>query len=153
MEQKKTGQYIMQKRKEKNMTQEELAEKLAVSNKTVSKWETGKSMPDYSVVEELCKVLGISVGELLNGEDEVTGKTEEKQLLALLEKLQVVEKHKHILYGIILVLFGLVLNLLSSVTGGSSVQNFLSGALLGVSVGVMLLGVVMAVTGMVQKNI
>lgn len=153
MEQKKTGQYIMQKRKEKNMTQEELAEKLAVSNKTVSKWETGKSMPDYSVVEELCKVLGISVGELLNGEDEVTGKTEEKQLLALLEKLQVVEKHKHILYGIILVLFGLVLNLLSSVTGGSSVQDFLSGALLGVSVGVMLLGVVVAVTGMVQKNI
>lgn len=135
------------------MTQEELAEKLAVSNKTVSKWETGKSMPDYSVVEELCKVLGISVGELLNGEDEVTGKTEEKQLLALLEKLQVVEKHKHILYGIILVLFGLVLNLLSSVTGGSSVQDFLSGALLGVSVGVMLLGVVVAVTGMVQKNI
>lgn len=153
MEQKKTGQYIMQKRKEKNMTQEELAEKLAVSNKTVSKWETSKSMPDYSVVEELCKVLGISVGELLNGENEVTGKTEEKQLLALLEKLQVVEKHKHILYGIILVLFGLVLNLLSSVTGGSSVQDFLSGALLGVSVGVMLLGVVMAVTGMVQKNI
>lgn len=44
MEQKKTGQYIMQKRKEKNMTQEELAEKLSVSNKTVSKWETGVSL-------------------------------------------------------------------------------------------------------------
>ena len=43
MEQKKTGQYIMLKRKEKNMTQEELAEKLSVSNKTVSKWENGKA--------------------------------------------------------------------------------------------------------------
>lgn len=42
MEQNKTGQYIMQKRKEKNMTQEELAEKLSVSNKTVSKWENGE---------------------------------------------------------------------------------------------------------------
>ena len=149
MEQNKTGQYIMQKRKEKNMTQEELAEKLSVSNKTVSKWENGKSMPDYGIVEELCKVLGISVGELLSGEDEAK---EEKQLVALLEKLQVVEKHKHILYGIILVLFGLVLNLLSSVTGGSVVQDFLSGVLLGVSVGVMLIGVVVAMTGMVKKN-
>lgn len=106
-------------------------------------------MPDYGVVEELCKVLGISVGELLSGEDEAK---EDKQLVVLLEKLQVVEKHKHILYGIILVLFGLVLNLLSSVTGGSVVQDFLSGVLLGVSVGVMLIGLVIAVSGMVKKD-
>ncbi len=152
MEQKKTGQYIMQKRKEKNMTQEELAEKLSVSNKTVSKWETGKSMPDYSVVEELCKVLGISVGELLNGEDELSTETEEKQMLALLEKWQVVEKHKHILYGIILVLIGVILHLLSSVTGGSAVQDFISGALLGISTGVMIIGVVVAVAGILKKD-
>lgn len=142
----------MQKRKEKNMTQEELAEKLSVSNKTVSKWETGKSMPDYGIVEELCKVLGISVGELLNGEDEVTGKTEEKQLLALLEKWQVVEKHKHILYGIILVLLGVILHLLSSVTGWSAVQDFISGALLGISTGVIIIGAVVAVTGILKKD-
>lgn len=152
MEQKKTGQYIMQKRKEKNMTQEELAEKLSISNKTVSKWETGNSMPDYGIVEELCKVLGISVGELLNGGDAVTEKNEEKQMLALIEKWQVVEKHKHILYGIILVLIGVILHLLSAVTGGSVVQDFISGALLGISTGVMIIGVVVAAAGILKKD-
>ena len=46
------GKYISLKRKQKNMTQEQLAEKLGVSNKTISKWETGKCMPDYSIVKE-----------------------------------------------------------------------------------------------------
>ena len=51
MNQQATGKFIAQKRKEKSLTQEQLAEKLGVSNKTVSKWETGKCMPDYSVVK------------------------------------------------------------------------------------------------------
>ena len=55
MNQLVTGKFISQKRKEKNLTQEQLAEKLGVSNKTVSKWETGKCMPDYSVVKSLCE--------------------------------------------------------------------------------------------------
>lgn len=63
-----TGQYIARKRKEKNMTQAQLAEKLGVSNKAVSKWETGKCMPDYSVVEALCGELEITVAELMDGE-------------------------------------------------------------------------------------
>lgn len=54
MNQLATGKFISQKRKEKNMTQEQLAEKIGVSNKTISKWETGKCMPDYSVVKSLC---------------------------------------------------------------------------------------------------
>ena len=45
------GKYISLKRKQKNMTQEQLAEKLGVSNKTISKWETGKCMPDYSIIK------------------------------------------------------------------------------------------------------
>ena len=51
------GKFILQKRKEKNLTQEQLAEKLGISNKTVSKWETGKYMPDYSVVKNLSEFL------------------------------------------------------------------------------------------------
>ena len=51
------GKYISLKRKQKNMTQEQLAEKLGVSNKTISKWETGKCMPDYSIVKNLCDEL------------------------------------------------------------------------------------------------
>lgn len=51
MDQTATGKFIMKKRKELNLTQEQLAQKLGVSNKTISKWETGKCMPDYSIVE------------------------------------------------------------------------------------------------------
>ncbi len=69
MNQSTTGKFISKKRKEKNLTQEQLAEKLGVSNKTVSKWETGKCMPDYSVVKDLCKELDISVAELMDGEE------------------------------------------------------------------------------------
>ena len=50
MNQLLVGKFITQKRKEKNLTQEQLAEKIGVSNKTISKWETGKCMPDYSVI-------------------------------------------------------------------------------------------------------
>ena len=69
MNQHDIGLFIASKRKEQNLTQEQLAEKLGVSNKTVSKWETGKNMPDYSVVEQLCQVLNISVGELIAGKE------------------------------------------------------------------------------------
>lgn len=55
MNQLVTGKFISLKRKEKNLTQAQLAEKLGVSNKTVSKWETGKCMPDYSIVKCLCE--------------------------------------------------------------------------------------------------
>ena len=64
-----TGKFITKKRKEQNLTQEQLAERLGVSNKTISKWETGKCMPDYSVIELLCKELNTKVDELMKGEE------------------------------------------------------------------------------------
>lgn len=69
MNQIKIGNYITKKRKEKNLTQEKLAEKIGVSNKTISKWETGKSMPDYATIPLLCEELGIGVSELMDAED------------------------------------------------------------------------------------
>lgn len=63
-----TGQFIKQLRKEKGMTQRELAEKLNVSEKTVSKWETGNGLPDTGIMLPLSKVLGITVNELLAGQ-------------------------------------------------------------------------------------
>lgn len=60
---------IAAKRREQNLTQKQLAEKIGVSDKTVSKWETGKTMPDYSVVELLCETLNISVSELIAGKE------------------------------------------------------------------------------------
>ena len=68
MNQVKIGKFIAQCRKNKNLTQFQLAEKLNITDRAISKWETGKGMPDSSIMLELCNELGISVNELLSGE-------------------------------------------------------------------------------------
>ena len=65
----KIGKYIAGKRKALGMTQKQLAEKLNMSDKSVSKWERGICLPDVSVYMELCEILGISINEFLAGED------------------------------------------------------------------------------------
>ena len=65
----KIGKYIAFKRKEQDLTQKQLAEKLNMSDKSVSKWERGICLPDVTVYLELCKILGISINEFLAGED------------------------------------------------------------------------------------
>ncbi|MEQ3404703.1 helix-turn-helix domain-containing protein [Dorea formicigenerans] len=65
----KFGLFVTELRKKKNLTQKDLAEKLYVSDKTVSKWERGVCLPDVSVYKELCSILGISLNEFLAGED------------------------------------------------------------------------------------
>lgn len=67
MNQEKTGKFIATLRKEKKLTQEQLAEKLGVSSKSLSRWENGRCMPDFSLLDAICKELEISVSELLNG--------------------------------------------------------------------------------------
>ncbi len=69
MNQKEIGKFIAKSRKEKKLTQMQLAEKLNITDRAVSKWETGKSMPDSSIMLELCNILGITVNELLSGEE------------------------------------------------------------------------------------
>ncbi len=68
MEQKKIGGFIAQQRKEKQLTQKQLGEALGISDKTVSKWETGHGLPDISMIMPLCGILDINVNELLSGE-------------------------------------------------------------------------------------
>ena len=68
MDQIKIGKFIATCRKNKKLTQVQLAEKLNITDRAVSKWETGNGMPDSSIMLELCKELGISVNELLSGE-------------------------------------------------------------------------------------
>ncbi len=68
MDQIKIGRFIAEIRKEKELTQRELAEKLLISDKTVSKWETGKGLPEVSLMLPLCTTLDITVNELLSGE-------------------------------------------------------------------------------------
>lgn len=138
------GKFISKKRKEKNLTQEQLAEKLGVSNKTVSKWETGKCMPDYSVVKNLCEELEITVAELMDGE-EIEGKSirkyEEEHIMDLLKRTQELEKQKNIIYGILLIVMGIALQVLSHTFSGSDIKDFFAGLLLGISIAEMLIGV------------
>ena len=68
MDQIKIGRFIAKCRKEAGLTQAQLAEKLLITDRAVSKWERAKSMPDSSIMLELCEILGISVNELLTGE-------------------------------------------------------------------------------------
>lgn len=86
MDQIQTGKFIGDCRKEKGLTQVQLAEKLGVTDRAVSKWECGKSMPDASLMLPLCGILGITVNELLSGEriqTENAGKQADKNLIAL----------------------------------------------------------------------
>ena len=68
MDQIKIGKFIAERRKNVKLTQMQLAEKLGISDRAISKWETGKSLPDASIMLELCGTLGITVNDLLSGE-------------------------------------------------------------------------------------
>ena len=68
MNQEVIGNFIAECRKEKNMTQQELADKLGVTDRAISHWENGRRLPDYSLLKDLCDVLSISINELFSGE-------------------------------------------------------------------------------------
>ena len=68
MDQIKIGKFIAECRKKQNLTQAQLAEKLDITDRAISKWETGKAMPDSDIMLDLCDILGIKVNELLCGE-------------------------------------------------------------------------------------
>ena len=84
MDQIKVGAFLKHLRKEKGITQEKLSEELGVSGRTISRWETGRGMPDTSIMADLCKVLDISINELLSGQRlssvDYNGKAEENMV-------------------------------------------------------------------------
>lgn len=98
MNQIKIGRFIAERRKEKNLTQMQLAEKLGITDRAVSKWENGRGMPDSSLMLDLCGELGISVNELLSGETiemKEYDRKAEQQLLELMEERE--EKDRELL--------------------------------------------------------
>ena len=140
------GKYISQKRRELNLTQEELAKKLGVSNKTISKWENGKCMPDYSIIQNLCDALHTTLAELMDGEDADSSVRvyDDNQILDLLRRTQELEKQRRVQSGFILIILGIASNAMASTIGGSNVKDFLSGLLLGLSIIEMIAGMVVA---------
>ena len=92
MDQVKIGKFIATCRKQVNLTQSQLAEKLNITDRAVSKWENGRAMPDSSLMLDLCKILKISVNDLLNGEVVDMENNSQKQEELILELVKAKEE-------------------------------------------------------------
>ncbi len=95
MDQTKIGKFIAECRKQKNLTQIQLEEKLGITDKAISKWERGLSLPDSSIMLELCGILGITVNDLLSGEVitmDNYNKELEKNLLEVIKQKEQADK-------------------------------------------------------------
>ena len=114
MNQEKIGKFIAECRKNKNMTQTELAEKLGVTDKSIGNWENGRNMPDLSLFKTLCEILGITINDLLSGEkiskDKYQEKFEENIVNTIDYSNKKIKKYSHVI-GLILVVFGLFISL------------------------------------------
>lgn len=108
MNQERIGKFILECRKEKQLTQQELASKLNITDKAISKWENGRCMPDLELIKPLCELLGITINELLSGErlteENYQEKLEENMLRINLKGLK-----KNVLSGVKLFLFLIIL--------------------------------------------
>ena len=98
MDQIKIGKFIAECRKKNNLTQMQLAEKLNITDRAISKWENGKGMPDSSIMLDLCNELKISVNELLSGEMIDMENKKENQEQLLLDMAKVVEQKNKIIW-------------------------------------------------------
>lgn len=117
MNQEKIGKFIVECRKEKGLTQEQLAEMLGTSSKSVSRWENGKTMPDYTIIEDLTKIFDISANEFFYGERISVGELEkvsEENLRRMFRDRygKAISKKFVILNGIIGGLLGILIYLL-----------------------------------------
>lgn len=155
MNQTTIGGYIARKRKEQNLTQEQLAEQLGVSNKTIAQWENGKRMPDYGIIQNLCETLHVTLPELMDGEDSTENSVRDcadKQILNLLRRTQELEWQKGILYGLVLIVFGIACGAMAQTTGGTDVQDFIAGVLMFLSVAELLAGIAIAGKQLLASN-
>ena len=115
MNQIKIGRFIAERRKSASLTQAQLAEKLGITDKAVSKWERGVAMPDTSIMLQLCDILGISVNELLSGEKvnmENNNQKNEQLLLDMAKELE--KKNKTIWFSMWAIMIVSMIGLLAS---------------------------------------
>lgn len=101
-------------------------------------------MPNYSIIQTLCDALGVTLPELMDGEDAADSSVrvyDDAQILDLLRRTQELERQKGILYGLVLIVLGIACGAISKTTGGTDVQDFVSGVLMGLSVAEILAGI------------
>lgn len=128
MNQLQIGKFISACRKERSLTQVQLAEKLGITNRAISKWETGNSIPDASIMIELCEILNISVNELLCGkrlnEEEKRMESEKNTLTMVVAKKEL--ENMRILTEILIVAGVIIAITLTSVIAVSTVQKIIT---------------------------
>lgn len=151
MDQQKIGKYLQDLRNKKALTQEQLAEHLNVSRRTVSRWETGSNLPDLSILIELADFYGVDLRELLDGERK--GEKMNKELEETVRKAanysndekQRLTKRMHALFVVGLGFFAIYLAMLfCEVADKSPILEVISGFSLGLSFGTMVTGVILS---------
>ena len=114
MNQEKIGKFIAKCRKEKKMTQSELAEKLGVTDRSIGNWENGRNMPDLSLFKPLCDELGITINDLMSGEkiskENYQEKFEENIVNTIDYSTKRINKYSNVI-GLLLVIFGLFISM------------------------------------------
>lgn len=146
MDQKKIGSFLKELRKEKNKTQQQIAEKLNVSNRTISRWETGSNMPDLDIVMDLADYYSVDIREILDGErkSEKMNKEMKETIIKVAdysnEEKQRIMKRMHILFlvGVASMILYMTIEVLEVPRDG--LTGFISGVSMGISGGMLIVG-------------
>ena len=148
MDQVKIGRFIAACRKKANLTQMQLAEKLGITDRAISKWETGRSLPDSSIMLELCSIFGITVNDLLSGEVVAMdhyNKTLENNLLEMIKQKEQVDKQLLRLEIFIGVTVSIILYVMILVASFAQMEDWLRIVLIVTGVIAFALGIIYAI--------
>lgn len=148
MDQKKSGSFLRELRKEKQLTQEQLAERFGVTSRSVSRWETGSNMPDLSILVELADFYDVDIRDIIDGERKGEDMNkEEKERLQLVADYAETEKNTLLMrlrifsiVGLIPLIAGLTMMVISR-DNNLPVYDYLMGTLMGVAIGALLVAV------------
>lgn len=148
MDQKNVGSFLRELRKEKQLTQEQLAERFGVTNRSVSRWETGSNMPDLSILVELADFYDVDIRDIIDGERKGEDMNkEEKERLQLVADYAETEKNTLLMrlrifsiVGLISLIAGLTMMVISR-DNNLPVYDYLMGTLMGVAIGALLVAV------------
>ena len=149
MDQQKIGAFLKDLRKERNITQEQLADKMMVSRRTVSRWETGSNMPDLDILIDISEYYNVDLKEILNGErKEKNMDTETKDTIMKVAEYSNDEKEKmmkrfHMLFIVALIFLTVAIAVFFIDAWGPEVSSFVNGISIGVGYGMVILGVIM----------
>ncbi len=148
MDQKNVGSFLRELRKEKQLTQEQLAERFGVTSRSVSRWETGSNMPDLSILVELADFYDVDIRDIIDGERKGEDMNkEEKERLQLVADYAETEKNTLLMrlrifsiVGLVSLIAGLTMMVISR-DNNLPVYDYLMGTLMGVAIGALLVAV------------